>query len=138
MVTFHGSQVKIAVKAGSTPAYTDADATTDFSLDYSGDLEEIYQHGDRDPQELKEGHVAISGSIARNFKTGNFSAAGMTFHAMATGATEFHVAIFPEGDALPKIDCEDVKFYGWSLKAPLKGVVQETCKFKGLALTLTE
>jgi hypothetical protein len=49
---------------------------------------------------------------------------------------EFWVALFPEGDASPKILVANAKFSGYSLKAPLKGVVQETVKFKGLALTV--
>jgi hypothetical protein len=128
----------VAVKTANTVAYTDAAATTDLSIDFAGDLEEIYIHGNRNPQELKEGHIAISGSITRDLTTGNFSASGVKFLELANQAitVEFWVALFPEGDASPKILVANAKFSGYSLKAPLKGVVQETVKFKGLALTV--
>lgn len=128
----------MAVKTANTVAYTDAAATTDLSIDFAGDLEEIYIHGNRNPQELKEGHIAISGSITRDLTTGNFSASGVKFLELANQAitVEFWVALFPEGDASPKILVANAKFSGYSLKAPLKGVVQETVKFKGLALTV--
>jgi hypothetical protein len=136
MVTYNGAQLKVAVKA-TTPAYTDATATIDISFDFERDLEEVYKHGDPAPQELKPGHWRVSGSMTRNFETGNFSAAGVTFQAMAIGTTAMHIAIFPEGDALPKIDLEDCLFSGYSIKGPLKGIVQESCKFSGLLITLT-
>ena len=138
MGTYHGSQAKVAVKTANTVAYTDASPTTDLSIDFAGDLEEIYIHGNRNPQELKEGHIAISGSITRDLTTGNFSASGVKFLELANQAitVEFWVALFPEGDASPKILVANAKFSGYSLKAPLKGVVQETVKFKGLALTV--
>jgi hypothetical protein len=137
MATYHGTQVKVAVKS-TTPAYTDAAATTDFTLNYDSDIVDVFAHGSRLPAELKDGHVKITGTLQRDFTTGNFSAAGVTFFAMATGVTSFHIAIFPEGDALPKIDAEDCHFGGWSLKAPLNGIVQESCKFEALLITPTE
>jgi hypothetical protein len=138
MGTYHGSQAKVAVKTADTVAYTDASPTTDLSIDFAGDLEEIYIHGDRDPQELKEGHVSISGSISRELTTGDFSASGAKFLELpnqAVGA-EFWIALFPEGDASPKILVAHAKFSGYSLKMPLKGVAQESVNFKGLALTI--
>lgn len=137
MTVYHGSQVKIAVKTANDVAFTDADATTDVSFDFDRELSEVYIHGDTAPQQLTAGHYAISGTITRDFETGNFSAAGMTFFAMAQGTTEMYVAIFPEGDASPKILMSNVKFSGYSMKAPIKGVVSETCKFKGLAMALS-
>jgi hypothetical protein len=136
MVTYHGSQLKVAAKA-TTPAYGEAAATIEFSFDFARDVEEVYKHGDPAPQELKPGHHSISGSITRNFETGNFSAAGVTFAAMCMGTTPMHLAVFPEGDALPKDDIEDCIFTGYSKKFPLKGIVQETAKFKGLLITPT-
>ena len=129
--------MKIAVKNANDVAYTDADATTDVSFEFGRQLDEVYIHGDPAPQELKSGHYTISGTITRDFETGNFSAAGATFFAMAQGTTEYYVAIFPEGDASPKILMSKVKFNGYTIKTPLKGTVQETCKFKGLTLALS-
>lgn len=136
MVVYNGSQLKVAVKA-TTPAFSDATATTEIGFDFDKDLENVHIHGNAAPQELKSGHWKVSGTLTRNFETGNFSAAGVTFLAMCQGAVSMHIAIFPEGDALPKIDMEDCLFSGWSIKGTLKGIVQESCKFSGLLLTLT-
>lgn len=137
MTVYHGTGVKVAVKTANDVAYTDADATTDVSFDFDRPLDEVYIHGDPAPQQLVSGHYTISGTITRDFETGNFSATGMTFFAMAQGTAEMYVAIFPEGDASPKILMSNVKFSGYSLKCPLKGVASETCKFKGLAMALS-
>jgi hypothetical protein len=136
MVTYHGSQLKVAVKA-TTPAYGDATATIEFSWDWARDKEIVYKHGDPAPQEIKSGHWAITGSITRKYEQGNFSAAGVTFAAMAMGVISMHIAVFPEGDALPKLDIEDALFNGYSMKAPLKGLIEESAKFDGLLVTVT-
>jgi hypothetical protein len=136
MVTYHGSQLKVAVKS-TTPAYTDATATTDISWEFSRDIETIYKHGDPAPQEIKAGHWAVTGTLTRNYEQGNFSAAGKTFAAMAMDGTPYHIAIFPEGDALPKIDLEDCVFSGYNQKEPLKGVIGEVAKFTALLVTVT-
>ena len=141
MVVYHGSQLLVAVKVAATPVFAEATATKEFSFNFDRDLEEVYIHGDPAPQQLAAGHYAISGSITRDFETGVFSAAGVTFFEMATGMVggvlTYHAAIFPEGDALPKFDVEDIKFNGYSQSAPLKGIVQETATFKGLLIVLT-
>jgi hypothetical protein len=138
MVVYHGSQVKVAAKTANTVAFTDVDATTDVSFEFNRDLEEVYIHGDPAPQELKAGHYSLSGTLTRDFETGDFSATGMRFNVMAMGTTEMFFAIFPEGDAFPKILLSNVKFSGYTVKSSLKGIVQETCKFKGLILAVTE
>jgi len=137
MTVYHGSQVKVAAKATNDVAFTDADGTTDISVELDRDLEEVYIHGDAAPQELKSGHYKISGTLTRDFETGNFSAAGATLFAMATGTTEYYIGIFPEGDASPKFLISQLKFSSYGFKAPLKGVASETAKFKGLAIALS-
>jgi len=139
--TFSGGQAKVAVKTDNTVAYTDADQVESISIDHSQPLTEVYQLGDVDPQELKEGTIAISGTITRKYETGSFSAAGMTFFAMATERgvkTEFWVALFPEGDALPKILASNAKFHNWRTAVNIGGILTETVDFRALALALSE
>ena len=131
----------MAVDVDSGVAFTDADQVQEVSVNHEQDLSEIYQLGDTDPQELKEGTIAISGSIRRKFETGNFSAAGMTFFAMATESgvkTEFWIGIFPEGDALPKILASNAKFHNWRSGTDIDGDLEETVDFRALALALSE
>lgn len=139
--TFSGRQAKVAAKTDNTVAYTDTDQVESISIDHSQPLTEIYQMGDTDPQELKEGTISISGSIVRKYETGNFSATGKTFNGMATESgvkTEFWIALFPEGDALPKILASNAKFHNWRGAVDIDGIFTETVDFRALALALSE
>ena len=139
--TFSGRQAKVAVDIDSGVAYTDADQVESISVEHAQALEEVYQLGDTDPQELKEGTISISGSITRKYETGNFSAAGMTFFGMATESgvkTPFWIGLFPEGDALPKILASNAKFSNWRTGVDIEGSMTETVDYKALALGLSE
>jgi len=132
----------VAVDIDNGVAYSDSLATDQVqsvSFNFDGGLEEIYHLGDRDPKEIKEGNIAISGSIERYFGSANFSASATTFCGMATDAVldEFWVALFPEGDALPKILISNVKFGGYSLSVDQGGIVTESATFRGLAIAVS-
>jgi hypothetical protein len=130
----------VGVDIDSGVAYTDADQVQEISVNHEQPLTEIYQLGDVDPQELKEGHIAISGTIRRKFETGNFSASGKTFFGMATESgvkTPFWIALFPEGDALPKVLASNAKFHNWRGGVDLDGDFEETVDFRALALALS-
>ena len=139
MVTFSGRQALVAVDVDSGVAYTDADQAQSISIDFEGNLENIYQLGDRDPQEIKEGTIAISGTIERHFETGNFSSSGTTFCGMATDdpLDEFWVALFPEGDASPKILISNCKFGSYSISVDVNGQVVERAGFNGKAIAVS-
>lgn len=139
--TFSGRQAVVAVKNASDVAYTDKDQVESISIEHSQALEEVYQLGDTDPQELKEGTISFSGSITRKFETGNFSASGATFKDIATGSgvkTEYWIGLFPEGDALPKILASNCKFTNWRLGVDIEGITTETIDFSALAVALSE
>jgi len=76
VTTFSGREALVAVKDDNTVSYTDAQQVQSVSFDFDGSLEDIYQLGSRDPQEIKEGTIAISGTLERLFESGNFSAMG--------------------------------------------------------------
>ena len=140
-ITFSGRQAVVAVKTDNTVAYTDKDQVQSVEVNHDQDLSEVYQLGDVDPQELKEGTIAIHGTITRLFETGNFSASGKTFFGCATETgvkTEFWVALFPEGDALPKILASNAKFHNWRTGVDIGGNVTESIDFRALALALSE
>ena len=141
--TFSGQQAIVAVKNAADVAYTDADQVESIDVNHEQDLTEIYILGDVDPQELKEGTIAISGTITRKYETGNFSASGKTFFDCATESgvkTEMWIALFPEGDALPKLLASNAKFHNWRLSGAEVGseAVRESIDFRALALALTE
>ncbi len=141
-MSYHGTQCKVAVDIDNGVAFGDwetTDVVQSVTFDFEGNLMDIYMLGDRDPQEVKEGTIAISGTIERIFGTTNFSASLTTFMGMATDdpLDEFWVALFPEGDALPKILISNVKFGGYSLSADIGDVVKETVNFHGLAIAVS-
>ena len=141
-MSYHGTQCKLAVDVDAGVAFTDVLATDkvqSVSFDFDGSLMEVYMLGDRDPQEVKEGTIAISGTIERIFGSANFSASATTFCGMVTDdpLDELWVALFPEGDALPKILISNCKFGGYSLTADIGDVVKESATFHGLAIAVT-
>ena len=142
MATFSGVQGKMAVDVDNGVAVADW-ATTDqvqsMSFDFEGNLTDVYMLGDRDPQEIKEGTIAISGTITRFFGTEDFSASATTFCGMATDSPldEFWVALFPEGDAAPKILISNCKFGSYSVSLDINGLLTETVGFHGLAIAVT-
>ena len=139
--TFSGRQAIVAVDVDSGVAYTDADQVESISVNYDQELTEIYQLGDPDPQELKEGTISINGSITRKYETGNFSSAAVKFSEMTTTKPkpEFFMALFPEGDALPKILISNVKFGSYRTGIAIEdNAMFETLDWKGLAFAMSE
>jgi len=136
MTTYHGVQAKVGAKA-TTPAFTDADDVINFNLEQSRELIERYILGSEDPQELKAGKIAINGSFSKHFDGTNFSAMALTLKDLCDAGTVCFFALFPEGDALPKIDCENAKVSRWRVEVGLDGLVTETVDFRGLAVTIT-
>jgi len=138
--TFSGRQAVVGVDINALVAYTDADQVESISIEHAQELTEIYQLGDVAPQELKEGTISISGTITRKYETGNFSAAAVPFNEMATAAVkiEYWVAIFPEGDAFPKVLISNCKFGNYSCGVDIDGIFVETVDFKGLAFAISE
>ena len=136
MTTYHGVESLVAAKA-TTPAFTDADSVLDFRIDQGREPFTRYELGDPNPQEIKPGKIKISGGFSRHFDGTAFSAAGATLQAMVVAGTEMHYALFPEGDALPKIDVEDCKLSNWRIGADLDGLATESVDFEGLVVTIT-
>ena len=140
-MSYHGTQCKVAVKT-TAPAFGDwlaTDKVQSVSFDFEGNLMDVYMLGDRDPQEVKEGTIAISGTIERIFGAATFSATAVPFMELATAAVllGWEVALFPEGDALPKILITGVKFGGYSISVDIGGLSTESCTFHGLAIAVT-
>lgn len=142
MASYHGTQCKVAIKT-TAPAYTDwktTDKVQSVSFDFEGNLEDIYMLGDRDPQEVKEGTIAISGTIERLFGTTTFSATAVQFADLAIAAAllGWEVALFPSGvAATPKVLITGVKFGGYSISSDVGGIVTESLTFHGLAIAVT-
>jgi hypothetical protein len=136
MVTYHGVECLVAAKA-TTPAFGDADSVFDFHVEEGRELFTRYELGSEDPQEIKGGKIKISGGFSRHFDGTDFSDTSETLKDLVDQSLAMHVAIFPEGDALPKVDCEDAKFSNWRFSVDLDGLAVESVDFEGLAITIT-
>jgi len=142
MATFHGTESKLAVDTDAGVVVGDwlaTDQVQSLSFEFEGNLVDVYMLGDRDPQEIKEGTIAISGSITRLFGVDNFSSAGVPFMEMATAAVldEFWVALYPDGAAAAVILVSNCKFGTYSLGVDVNGLVTETASFHGKAIGVT-
>lgn len=140
MATFSGVQALVAAKTDNTVAFSDAEQTQSFEVSFEGNLQNIYQLGARETQEIKEGTIEIEGSFTRYFEGGNFSAMATTLILACQGSpqTEYWVAIFPEGDAAPKILISNCKMGPWTLGVDgVNGMTTVTIAFKGLAIAVT-
>lgn len=136
MTTYHAVTAKVAAKT-TTPAYTDADSVLDFSINEGREPFTRYELGDENPKEIHAGKISISGSFSRHFDNTDFSASVKTLLELVDEGVAMHVALFPEGDATPKIDVEDAKFSNWRLEIALDGLVVETVDYVGLSLAAT-
>ena len=141
MATFHGTESKLAVDVDAGVAVGDwltTDQVQSMSFEFEGNLTDVYMLGDRDPQEIKEGTIAISGSITRFFGIEAFSGSTTTFCGMATDSPldEFWVCLYPEGGA-DQILVSNCKFGGYSVSIDINGLLTETVSFHGKAIGVT-
>ena len=135
-MSYIGTQHKVAMKNASDVAVTDADDVETFDLSQTRDQEERHAMGDPDVKEIKAGKMnAATGSIQRDYETGNFSALGSTPLAAMQAGTEAWVGHYPEGDAAPVIKANAVKISSWSLKGTINGLLKESFSYKGKTIS---
>lgn len=137
MSTFHGSQAKFAMKTDNTVASSDAQGGLTYSMEQDGGVHSVHETGDRDPQEIKEGKIEIDGEFERDYESGNYSAVGSTLQQALESGTEVFPAIFPEGDASPKILMNNAKIGHWRISVDLDGEVKEAVRYKGKTIDIS-
>jgi len=135
--TYHGTEALLAAKTDNTVAYTDADSVLDFNIRQGGNVFSRYELGARPPQELKAGRIETTLTFTRHWQSGNFSATGDDLQGLLENGTEIYVAIFPEGDASPKILLNACKVTDWGLSVDLNGLVTETVTVVAKSLSIS-
>lgn len=135
--TYHGTETKVGGKTDNTVAFTDADQVQDITVTQEGNVINRHELGTRAPQELKAGKIETDVTFTRFWESGNFSAIGSTLQAAWEAATELWFAIFPEGDASPKILLNNCKITGWGVSTNIDGLLVETVTFKALSLDIS-
>ena len=138
-MSFAGVQAKVAAKAAD-PAYTDEAATdgvTDIRGDTTRDLIERHKLGDSAVQEIIPGKRHASVEFGGDWQASDFSAMAERLEESVQGGTEMDVALFPEGDATPEIQWDEVKLSSWSIEANLDGLLKYTTRGLGKSVTIT-
>lgn len=107
------------------------------SIDFASDLQEILEQGNRNPQELKEGHIAIGGTIDVLYVSadllGKFLGSSDFYNLLA----DFSIYLYPNGNVSgqPYIKVANAKFSGGSIRGGLKAILAVNLRFKGLVLS---
>ncbi|MHA1286256.1 MAG: hypothetical protein ACTSPB_02510 [Candidatus Thorarchaeota archaeon] len=149
-----GATGKVTIKADENQAsnagerisisyYTTAEVGEgqNASVDFDGGLEETHKLGSRNPQEIKEGPITISGTIGQLFCDqhlfGKFLGESDFYKKLA----DFSFYIYldaPEGviaDGSPYIKVANAKFGGGSLTVDLGAIAALDVNYRGLAVS---
>ncbi len=138
-MSFHGTQCKVAVDVDNGVAFTDALATDkvqSVSINFEGNLVDVYTLGERDPQEIKEGTIAISGTIEQLYASrdliGKFLGESDFYKRLA----DFSFYLYPNGETggQPYIKLSNVKFGGGSISVDVGGIMAANVTWSGLAI----
>jgi hypothetical protein len=108
-----------------------------FDMDNANEV--IVVIGSRNPSEIVEGNITISGSLERNFDGGNcayYSISSIRMDQMCglgqTNVSEFVMKIAPNGSgSAPEFYIRGVKFSGYSLGLTADGITVESCDWQG-------
>jgi len=135
----HGVEQKFSGKA-SAPAYTDevsTDGVTSVGMDVSRDVLERHKLGSPDVQELKAGIKHANISIDGDWNEADFSAIGERLEEAVQNGSSNDFALFPDGDAVPKIQLDDVMLESFSIQSNLTDLLKYSARGKGKSMTIT-
>ena len=138
-MSYHGVQSKVAAKSAD-PAYTDEAATdgvTEFSAETSRDLIERHKLGAAAVQEVKAGKRHASLAFGGDWNGTDFSALATRLEEAVVDGSTNDYALFPEGDATPKIQVDDVLLGTWRIECNLDGLVRYSVTGMGESITVT-
>lgn len=149
--TITGATGEVVIAAGVNDAvyqisisyYTTAEVGEgqNASVDFDGGLEETHKLGSRDPWEIKEGPISISGSIGQLYPNRDLFGKYIGESDFYKKLADFSFYIYldaPEGviaDGSPYIKVANAKFGGGSLSVDLGSIVALDVTYKGLAVS---
>ena len=109
------------------------------SIEFEGNLLDVHHLGDRDPKEIKEGVIALSGTITQlhcdRDLLGKFLGKSDFFKRLA----DFSLYLYPTGSLAagqPYVKLTGVKFGGGSLSVDVSSIVATNLNFKGKILSV--
>lgn len=138
-MSYHGVESKFAGKAAD-PAFTDEAATdgvTEMSGEKTRDLVERHKLGSPDVQEIKPGKKHTSLDFGGDWQSEDFSAMAKRLDEAVDDGSSNDYALFPEGDAAPKIQFDDTVLSSWRIESNLDGLVRYGVRGIGKTITVT-
>jgi len=109
------------------------------SIEYEGNLENVYKLGNRNPQEIKEGQIAISGTIGQLYADralmGSFLGLSDLYQKLASHT----LYLYPNGETTgqPMLKVGGVKFSGGSISVEVGNILAADVNYSGLMLAVS-
>ena len=135
----HGVEQKFAGKSAD-PAYTDeasTDGVTGVNMGVSRDLLERHKLGSPDVQEIKAGIKHAEISFEGDWNEADFSDIGERLEEAVQNGSSNDYALFPDGDAVPKIQMDEVKLESFSIQSNMTDLLKYSASGKGKSMTIT-
>lgn len=109
-----------------------------MSIDFEGNLTDVYGLGDRDPQEIKEGTKSISGTIEQLYCSRDLIGKFLGESDFYGRLTDFSFYLYPNGETggQPEIKLSNVKFGGGSISVDVGGIMAANVTFSGLVIAI--
>ncbi len=109
-----------------------------MTVNFEGNLTDVYTLGERDPQEVKEGTISISGTIDQLYVSRDLLGKFLGESDFYKRLTDFTFKIYPNGDVggQPVITLSNVKFGGGSISVDIGGILAANVTYSGLAIAV--
>ena len=109
-----------------------------MSIDFEGNLVDVYTLGERDPQETKEGTKSIGGTIEQLYASRDLIGKFLGEKDFYERLTDFSFYLYPNGETggQPEIKLSNVKFGGGSISVDVGGIMAANVTFKGLVIAV--
>ncbi len=107
-----------------------------MTIDFEGNLMDVYTLGERDPQEIKEGVKKISGTIDQLYASRDLIGKFLGESDFYERLTDFSFYLYPNGETggQPEIKLSNVKFGGGSITVDVTSILAANVTFSGLLL----
>ena len=109
------------------------------NIDFEGNLTDVYYLGSRGPAEIKEGTIALAGTINQLYCDRDLLGKFLGKADYTELPTDFSLYLYPTGSSVagqPYIKLTKVKFGGGSIGGDVTGILAANVNFKGMVLSV--
>lgn len=131
--TMEGWEGCVKIHTADPDGQTAIEWVQDVSVDFKNNVSEIYEMGNRLPQELKASNINIDAVIDELIEGTTIANYVIDTNAL----TEYYIGIYPEGCVSTRVKILLTgKFEGWSFSAGVGKIASEKLTFKGLTISV--